>query len=195
MPHQPSVTDSMNLNRNTFLRMLTDWHFRIPELICWAGIGVSVADFVGATNRENPMAPSTLSRVSVGLFVALFVWTVLLFHHISRKWRLLPTTERRCFIGVGVAIPFMTIRTLHTMIYTITAENRFSAVMGSGNIYLFMTMVPEVGVLTSIIWAIMGLAASKKPRRNVRVPSEDHGEFEDLTADGRRQQGRQGLTT
>lgn len=129
------------------------------------------------------MAPSVLTRVSVGLFVALFAWTVLLFVYIFQSRHQLPATQKRGVVGVGIAIPFMTIRTLQTLIYTATAAARFSAVTGSAMIYLFMTMLPEVGVLSSIVWAIMGsLPTSKK----VRVPSEDGGEFSDLTAEGRR---------
>ncbi|KAH6983543.1 hypothetical protein BKA56DRAFT_719070 [Ilyonectria sp. MPI-CAGE-AT-0026] len=168
---------------NECLNVWTSWHFRIPELICWAGIGVSVADFVRASNRENAMAPSALTRVSVGLFVALFAWTVLLFVYIFQSRHQLPATKKRGVVGVGIAIPFMTIRTLQTLIYTATATARFSAVTGSAIIYLFMTILPEVGVLSSIVWAIMG---SPPMSKKVRVPSEDGSEFNDLTVEGRR---------
>lgn len=129
------------------------------------------------------MAPSALTRVSVGLFVALFAWTVLLFVYIFQSRHELPATEKRGVVGVGIAIPFMTIRTLQTLIYTATATESFSAVTGSAIIYLFMTMLSEVGVLASIVWAIMGLPPLSQ---KVRVPSEDGGEFSDLTGEARR---------
>ncbi|KAH7154803.1 hypothetical protein DER46DRAFT_510274 [Fusarium sp. MPI-SDFR-AT-0072] len=166
---------------NTHLQVLTDWHFRIPELICWAGVGVSVADYIGARHREDPMAPSSLSRVSVGLFAALFAWTALLFLRLVREWKLLSTTQRRCMIGVGAALPFMTVRTIHSLIYTITTNEIFSPVSGSGVIYLFMTMLPEVGVLTSVVWTMMGLPSeTRNTRAGVPRPSEDEMDLDNL---------------
>ncbi|KAH7194896.1 hypothetical protein DER44DRAFT_815547 [Fusarium oxysporum] len=166
---------------NAHLQVLTDWHFRIPELICWAGVGVSVADYIGARYREDLMAPSSLSRVSVGLFAALFAWTALLFLRLVRKWNLLSTTQRRCMIGVGAALPFMTARTIHSLIYTITAKETFSSVSGSGVIYLFMTMLPEVGVLASVVWAMMGLPSERREtRESVPRSSEDEVDLHNL---------------
>ncbi|EXL98035.1 hypothetical protein ACKRZS_007888 [Fusarium odoratissimum] len=168
-------------HRNAHLQVLTDWHFRIPELICWAGVGVSVADYIGGRYREDLMAPSSLSRVSVGLFAALFAWTALLFLRLVRKWNLLSTTQRRCMIGVGAALPFMTARTIHSLIYTITAKETFSSVSGSGVIYLFMTMLPEVGVLASVVWAMMGLPSERREtRESVPRSSEDEVDLHNL---------------
>ncbi|TXB96039.1 hypothetical protein FocTR4_00016738 [Fusarium oxysporum f. sp. cubense] len=169
------------LESNAHLQVLTDWHFRIPELICWAGVGVSVADYIGGRYREDLMAPSSLSRVSVGLFAALFAWTALLFLRLVRKWNLLSTTQRRCMIGVGAALPFMTARTIHSLIYTITAKETFSSVSGSGVIYLFMTMLPEVGVLASVVWAMMGLPSERREtRESVPRSSEDEVDLHNL---------------
>lgn len=47
---------------------------RILQLICRAGVGVSVTDYIGACHCGDLMAPWSLSRVSIDIVAALFAW-------------------------------------------------------------------------------------------------------------------------
>ncbi|KAK8065761.1 hypothetical protein PG997_012508 [Apiospora hydei] len=50
--------------------------FYIPQLLTWADLGLAIAGFASAARRENehPLAPTSLTRASFGLFTALYLW-------------------------------------------------------------------------------------------------------------------------
>ncbi|KXH36325.1 hypothetical protein CSAL01_13735, partial [Colletotrichum salicis] len=76
---------------NSFIQVLTKWHFCIPELICYAGLGISIADYILAAKRtSNAMAPGALTKAGVGLFAALYFWGVLLFALLAKEWKPAP---------------------------------------------------------------------------------------------------------
>ncbi|KAH7144152.1 hypothetical protein B0J13DRAFT_40627 [Dactylonectria estremocensis] len=142
---------------NTFVKVLTQWHFRIPELICWAGIGISIADYVSASSKENAMEPSSLTRIGIGLFVSLYVWTGYLFVLITQKWKHVPSQETRSLVCFGSTIPLMATRIAYTVTFVATGNEKYSAVVGDALIYLLMTMLMEVSILALVVWAICGL--------------------------------------
>ncbi|KAF9877135.1 hypothetical protein CkaCkLH20_05401 [Colletotrichum karsti] len=143
---------------NHFVQALTQWHFRVPELICWAGLAISIADYVLASKKtENAMAPGSLTKAGVGLFAALYFWGVLLFLWLAREWKRIPEGERRSMIGFGACFPFMVVRISYTIAYVSTGERRFSAVNGDTMLYLFMNFLMEFAILGCVVWTIWGL--------------------------------------
>ncbi|EQB59102.1 hypothetical protein CGLO_00559 [Colletotrichum gloeosporioides Cg-14] len=143
---------------NHFVQVLTPWHFRIPELICWAGLAISIADYVVASKKkENAMAPGSLTKAGVGLFAALYFWGVLLYVWLAQKWKLVPEGEKRSMIGFGASFPFMVVRIAYTISYVSTGDDKFSAVKGDTATYLGMTVLMEFAILGVVVWTIMGL--------------------------------------
>ncbi|KAL0943307.1 uncharacterized protein CTRU02_201193 [Colletotrichum truncatum] len=143
---------------NHFVKVLTDWHFRIPELICWAGLAISIADYVIISKKtEDPMAPGPLTKAGVGLFAALYFWGVLLFFWLVQKWKQIPDGERRSVIGFGACFPPMVVRIAYTISYVSTGNKKFSAVTGDTTTYLLMTVLMEFAILGCVIWTIWGL--------------------------------------
>ncbi|KAJ0159017.1 hypothetical protein CTA2_10475 [Colletotrichum tanaceti] len=143
---------------NSFVQVLTQWHFHIPELICWAGLAISIADYALMSKRtEDATAPGTLTKAGVGLFAALYFWAVLLFVYLARKRKQVPRAETRSLIGFAACFPFMVVRISYTIAYVSTGEKRFSAVTGDTTTYLLMTALMEFATLTCVIWTIWGL--------------------------------------
>ncbi|KAK1957415.1 hypothetical protein LY78DRAFT_751229 [Colletotrichum sublineola] len=166
---------------NSFLQVLTQWHFRIPELICWAGLAISIADYALASKKtDNAMAPGSLTKAGVGLFAALYFWGVLLFIFLARKWKQVPNSERRSLIGFATCFPFMVVRISYTIAYVSTGARRFSAVNGDTTTYLLMAMLMEVAVLACAVWTIWGLDRLYEQARNAQSRDRDRGEFEEL---------------
>ncbi|KAK1671050.1 hypothetical protein BDP55DRAFT_732657 [Colletotrichum godetiae] len=164
---------------NSFTQVLTPWHFRIPELICYAGLGISIADYILAAKRtSNAMAPGALTKAGVGLFAALYFWGVLLFALLAKEWKRIPQAERRAMIGFTGCFPFMVVRISYTIAYVSTGEKRFSAVSGDTTIYLFMTVLMEFAVLGWVVWTIWGLDRVYEQVEGSR--GKDAGEMEDL---------------
>ncbi|KAK1569576.1 uncharacterized protein LY79DRAFT_653895 [Colletotrichum navitas] len=143
---------------NSFIQVLTPWHFHIPELICWTGLAISIADYVLASRKtDNAMAPGSLTKAGVGLFAALYFWGVLLFILLARKWKQVPQSERRSLIGFASCFPFMVVRISYTIAYVSTGARRFSAVDGDTTTYLFMSMLMEFAVLACVVSTVWGL--------------------------------------
>ncbi|KAF4992727.1 hypothetical protein FDECE_13633 [Fusarium decemcellulare] len=139
---------------NTFVKVLTPWHFRVPELICWAGMGLSIAYYATANQREDTTKPGGLAQASMGLFVALYVWTLLLGYYLVQKWSSIPHDERRGMWSFGATIPSMIVRTTYSVAFTATGDRKFSAVAGSPWMYLFMSLLMETAILGIVTWAI-----------------------------------------
>ncbi|KAK2031106.1 hypothetical protein LX32DRAFT_662117 [Colletotrichum zoysiae] len=166
---------------NSFVRVLTRWHFRIPELICWAGLGISIADYALASKKtDDAMAPSSLTKAGVGLFAALYFWGVLLFIVLARKWKQVPPPERRSLIGFAACFPFMVVRISYTIAYASTGARKFSAVNGDTTTYLFMDMLMEFAVLACVVWTIWGLERLYEQVESARSKDRDGSELEDV---------------
>ncbi|KAJ3549469.1 hypothetical protein NM208_g489 [Fusarium decemcellulare] len=144
---------------NTFIKVLTPWHFRVPELICWAGMGLSIAYYATANQREDTTKPGGLAQASMGLFVALYVWTLLLGYYLVQKWSLIPDDERRGMWSFGATIPFMIVRITYSVAFTATGDRKFSAVAGSPWMYLFMSLLMETAILGIVTWAIYTMSS------------------------------------
>ncbi|GKT41238.1 uncharacterized protein ColSpa_01419 [Colletotrichum spaethianum] len=168
---------------NSFVHVLTQWHFRIPELICWAGLAISIADYALASQKtENAMAPGTLTKAGVGLFAALYFWGVLLFIYLVQKWKQVPQPERRSLIGFAACFPFMAVRISYTIAYVSTGAKKFSAVNGDTTTYLFMTMLMEFAILACVVWTIWGLDSHYKQVKDNRSQDKGSSEMEDLVS-------------
>ncbi|KAF6825063.1 hypothetical protein CPLU01_10516 [Colletotrichum plurivorum] len=179
---------------NSFVRVLTPWHFRIPELICWAGLAISIADYVIASRKkDNAMAPGALTQAGVGLFAALYFWGVILFAMLAQKWKLVPEAERRSLVGFGASFPFMVVRISYTIAYVSTGERRFSAVNGDTTMYLFMTFLMEVAILGLVVWTIWGLERLQL-HEQIGVEQDKDSSLEELTQrDGRMRENQNTL--
>ncbi|GKT58155.1 hypothetical protein ColTof4_12081 [Colletotrichum tofieldiae] len=178
---------------NSFVQVLTQWHFRIPELICWAGLGISIADYALASKKtENSMAPGALTKAGVGLFAALYFWGVLLFIYLVQKWKQVPRPERRSLIGFAACFPFMVVRISYTIAYVSTGARRFSAVNGDTTTYLCMTMLMEFAILACVVWTIWGLDRLYEQVEDTRGKGKEGSELEDLVdSSGQRARSRE----
>lgn len=153
--------------RNTFAQVLTPWHFRVPELICWAGMGLSIAYYATASQREDAAKPGGLAQASMGLFVALYAWALLLAFYLVQRWSSIPEDERRGMWSFGACVPFMIVRTTYSVAFTATGDKRFSAVVGSPYMYLFMSLLMETAILGIVTWAIYTM-----PRLDAKAPKD-----------------------
>lgn len=147
------------------MQVLTPWHFRVPELICWAGMGLSIADYATASQREDAAKPGGLAQASMGLFVALYGWSLLLAYYLVQRWSSIPEDERRGMWSFGACVPFMVVRTTYSVAFTATGDDKFSAVVGSPFMYLFMSLLMETAILSIVTWAIYTM-----PRLDAKAP-------------------------
>lgn len=183
------VCSQLTRPRNDSLHILTPWHFRIPDLICWAGIGVTVADFVMASGQEDPMAPNGMTRAGFGLFISIYAWAVFLYIRLWLARDRLPVSERRALLCFAATVAPMVVRIAYSLVYTVTGDERFSAVVGSAVIYAFMTMLPEVAIIGVVAWATLSMSRPPTADGDGEGQKSDGHEFGPVSSRDSREQG------
>lgn len=158
--------------------------FKIPQLLTWADLGLAIAGFASAARRENehPLAPTSLTRASFGLFTALYLWISGMAYFMltsSRRSRRddgngngqqgqgqglltqnggFPRDERRALSCVAFCLPLLAVRTAYSLVFQITGDMGWNAVKGRSTPYLIMTFLPELAIIYACVFTIMRIA-------------------------------------
>jgi small-conductance mechanosensitive channel len=104
------------------------------------------------------MAPNDMTRAGFFLFISIYAWALLLFVRLLLAREGLPPSERRAMHCFAATIAPMVVRIAYSLVYTVTGNEKFSAVLGSAVIYVFMTMIPEVVVMVLVAWATLSMS-------------------------------------
>lgn len=131
----------------------------VPSLITYACIGVSIAGFVTISKIDDPLAPTPYSRTGIAVTVVIYLYVAGLGAYLARPCRraLVPTEEAVQFTCLLVGLPLLGVRLLYALLYVATADKVFNAVVGSPTLYLLMTAVPEIVILSTCVWTILRL--------------------------------------
>ncbi|KAK7963775.1 hypothetical protein PG988_010749 [Apiospora saccharicola] len=156
--------------------------FKIPQLLTWADLGLAIAGFASAARRENkhPLAPTSLTRASFGLFTALYLWICgMAYFLLTSKRRKegeksqqqeqgqdqillvhggFPRDERRALWCVAFCLPLLAVRTAYSLVFQITGDMGWNAVKGRPTPYLAMTFLPELAIIYACVFIIMCIA-------------------------------------
>lgn len=135
----------------------------LPRLLTFADVGVSIAGFVAVTKREDPLTPTKYSRVGMALITSIYVWVAGISGALWLRRTNLPRGEIRTINSVAMCTPLLGVRVLYSLLYAITGNKILNAIVGNPTIYLFMTMIPEIGIVAICIWTISKL---QPPERN-----------------------------
>ncbi|KAK7935023.1 hypothetical protein PG985_000518 [Apiospora marii] len=153
--------------------------FKIPQLLTWADLGLAIAGFASAARRENehPLAPTSLTRASFGLFTALYLWISGMAYFLltskrshrdgkSRQYQDqvnqngsgFPRDERRALGCVALCLPLLAVRTAYSLVFQITGDMGWNAVKGRPTPYLLMTFLPELAIIYACVFTILRIA-------------------------------------
>lgn len=135
----------------------------LPQLLTFADVGVSIAGFVAVTKREDLLTPTKYSRVGMALIASIYVWVAGISGALWLRRTNLPRGEIRTINSVAMCTPLLGVRVLYSLLYAITGNKILNAIVGNPTIYLFMTMIPEIGIVAICIWTISKL---QPPERN-----------------------------
>ncbi|EJT75605.1 hypothetical protein GGTG_05538 [Gaeumannomyces tritici R3-111a-1] len=147
---------------NRFACVLPTWGFVLPEALAFGGIGLATAGFVYAEDWPDPLAPNPIAQSAVVFFTALYLYTVGLF---VRLWVArddkVPPAERPALLCFAILMPFMLARISYSLVFVITGDERFNAVLGDPTVYLFLVAANEVGMVAG--WSTTTLKLGKLP--------------------------------
>lgn len=138
-----------------------------------------VLGIVGGTFTEESWGstgvfkPSTLSQVSVGLFIAAFVIIVIVTISLSRCMAYAGASEKRLLIAVGASLPFLLVRIVYSAISTFKYSTAFNSLEGNVTYLLSLVLITEFVVV--VLYEGVGTTLVKAPKRLGSETSEEAG--------------------
>ncbi|EHA50632.1 hypothetical protein MGG_06584 [Pyricularia oryzae 70-15] len=144
---------------NRHAKFVHRWAFSVPYTVSWAGMGVSVGEFITASRRPDD-DDATLNGWGLAgtiMFLLFFVTTSALAAVFFRRRAELPDGERAQVKCVAAAcLPAMVVRIVYSLVgrFPGPARGVFSPIRGDPTAYLLMTALPEllvVGACTAVI--------------------------------------------
>ncbi|TLD32794.1 hypothetical protein PspLS_00703 [Pyricularia sp. CBS 133598] len=143
---------------NRYAKFVHRWAFSGPYLISWAGIGVSVGEFITASRRsDDDTTVNGWGLAGTIIFLLFFVTTAVLAAIFFRRRVELPDGERAQVKCVTVAcLPAMAVRIVYSLVgrFPGPARETFSPIQGFPTAYLLLAALPElvvVGACTATI--------------------------------------------
>lgn len=148
-------------NKQTPTPSLPKYAFLIPQFLTYIDILIAILSYTlpRPHKKQNPYAPTPYSRTSRAILMTTYIYTLSLLFILWTRRDKCPTAKPRknALMGVVVCIPFMVIRLVYEVVFQVTGDMGFNVVRGGGMRYLFMTFLPEVGVVggcVGMIWWI-----------------------------------------
>lgn len=151
---------------NTTVPVVQQWAFRVPQILTWIDIGISIGGFVTVSRKaHDQLLPTPYSRASIAILALIFLYAVGLGAYFWLRRPQYAREERRLAVCVAVCSPLLLVRVLYSVIFVVTADLMWNAIKGSPTAYLLMTMLPEVafvGVCTVTIWGVSPLEKGER---------------------------------
>ncbi|KAJ4400377.1 hypothetical protein N0V91_008733 [Didymella pomorum] len=138
----------------------TTRHFRLLHLVLLVATILAIA---GGTNISVDSSGiyqiPTTSKVGVALYISGFAGIVLMFLLSLAQISVLPIKERRVPIAIGIALPFIAVRLLYSVLSVFLHNHLFSVANGSTAVRLGMAVIEEIVVVG--IYVTLGLFVDK----------------------------------
>ncbi|KAL4779040.1 hypothetical protein BJX76DRAFT_365650 [Aspergillus varians] len=136
----------------------------IPALISLI-LAISGGTDQASSNPSDQHSGKHESRAAIILFVLVYVALALLWVITARDLPVLVTSQRRIYFAVFLALPFMAVRLLYSLIGGFGHDRRFSVVDGDTAVQLGMATIEEFVVV--LVYTILGVVT---PRSDAGSP-------------------------
>lgn len=135
-------------------------HFRVLKLVLLVATILAIAGgtSISVDSNGNYQIPTT-SKVGVVLYIVAFTCIALMVLLSSPQASVVAVKERRVPIAIGVALPFIVVRLLYSVLSVFLHNHLFSVANGSTAVRLGMAVVEEIAVVG--IYALLGLFVDK----------------------------------
>ncbi|KAL4886407.1 hypothetical protein BJY04DRAFT_213176 [Aspergillus karnatakaensis] len=114
-------------------------------LACFIGLILGIAGVSSAGDNEGGYQPGIIVKASMGIFIAVFVITMVLavwlFIQLSFSMRVF---QRRLFLAVVLCSPLLLIRIIYSAISDYAHNSRFAVLSGDPTVYLCMSVLEEI---------------------------------------------------
>lgn len=150
---------------------ITVRHFRLIQLVILVG---TILAIVGATqgnkNPSLPPSPAVESQVAVILYAVSFAAVALILLLSAPSVSLVPEAERIIVPAVGLALPFIAVRVLYTLLLVFVHSGVFSRTGGGGSVSVRAGMAVVEEFVVVAIYLFLGF-------RLPRLDKSERGEI------------------
>ncbi|KAK0638024.1 hypothetical protein DIS24_g10259 [Lasiodiplodia hormozganensis] len=139
--------------------------FKSLDLLSLVGLVIGTVGGIQAsksTDRLTTVDPK--SKAAVAIFLAIFVFDVLILGYLAVSMSRIEASERRILPGVAASFPFVFVRLLYAMIYDFSGDQDFNSITGSIAIYVCMSVVMEF--IAVIICLVMGFSLRVRRKKD-----------------------------
>ncbi|KAF3032074.1 hypothetical protein E8E12_001196 [Didymella heteroderae] len=138
----------------------TTRHFRLLQLPLLVATILAIA---GGTNisvdSNGTYEIPTTSKIGVILYLVGFTGIVLMLIMSLPQTSVIPIKERRVPIAIAIALPFITVRLIYSVLSVFIHDHLFSVATGDTAVRLGMAIVEEIAVVG--IYVLLGLFVDK----------------------------------
>lgn len=121
-------------------------------------------------DSTGPYHPNGFVQGAMGVFLAVFVITVLLTIYLGLQLRSLHSWQKKLFLAIILSWPFLIIRLVYSAIGDYTTDERFIVLSGDPTTYLCMSVLEEIVAMS--LCAVFGTMAVLERERGKVVYSE-----------------------
>lgn len=132
-----------------------------------AGIALILC-IVGATNVNNAVQIYSQTTVKAGIIIFAVVYAALVLLDVCAiaVRRATRRGESLLIIAVALALPFLAVRVIYSLLALFSGDTKFNPITGSNTVALFMDTLMECAVVLIYLFAGFNLST---------VPPEEHG--------------------
>lgn len=140
--------------------MFTIKHFRVIQLLITIGLILSVAGGTSGNMQPNgTIKVDSTSKVGVILYILSFAALTLILFISSKQVSVIPSIERRVPLAVVLALPFILMRLVYSLLVVTLNDHLFNSVNGSVVLQVVMAVVEEFIVVA--IYILLGFKVDK----------------------------------
>lgn len=135
-------------------------HFRVLQLVLFVGLVLAISGGTSTSVDANGTyhVPTT-SKIGVILYIVGFVGITVVFLLSVPQTSAIPNKERRVPLAVALALPFILVRLIYSVLSVFLHNHLFSIATGSSTVRLGMAVIEEFVVVA--LYVILGLFVDK----------------------------------
>lgn len=134
-------------------------HFRILQLVIVVGLILGIVGGTSTTYASGTYQTPVTSKVGVILYIVGFVGLIIIFILSTPKVSRIPSRERRVPLVVALALPFIFVRLIYSILSVFLHNHLFSTAAGSVPVRITMSLIEEFIVVS--LYASLGLLVDK----------------------------------
>jgi hypothetical protein len=129
-------------------------HFRLLQLLITVGLILCIVGGTSSTSSAGVYQPQTTTKVGVVLYLVALIALGLIAAVTTHKLSNAPSDEKRLVWAVIIALPFILVRLIYSLISVFSHNRHFNLITGSVAVWVVMSVLEEMAVV--FIYLVIG---------------------------------------